>query len=63
MIEARDPSGAFYPLADRIVWDGAAPERLVGRIRDGLLAHVGGRLGDDAAMVAVERLAGEPSVR
>jgi serine phosphatase RsbU (regulator of sigma subunit) len=60
VIEARDRSGAFYPLAERILaWTGGAPEALVRYIREDLLAYVGGRLADDAAVLVVER-AGEP---
>ncbi|WP_424534272.1 PP2C family protein-serine/threonine phosphatase [Sphaerisporangium viridialbum] len=55
--EARCPSGAFYPLAERVATcPGEGPDALVTRVRDDLLDHVGGHLGDDAAMVAVHRL-------
>ncbi|MCW2882684.1 MAG: serine/threonine-protein phosphatase [Sphaerisporangium sp.] len=57
VIEARSPDGAFYPLAERVLaWPGDGPETLVEHVRDDLLAYVGGRLGDDAAMVAIQRL-------
>ncbi|MEV3987672.1 PP2C family protein-serine/threonine phosphatase [Streptomyces sp. NPDC049837] len=58
VIEARDASGAFYPLADRIAaWSAAAPHELLHRLRDDLLAHTPeGYLGDDAAMVAIKRM-------
>ncbi|MFC4529703.1 PP2C family protein-serine/threonine phosphatase [Sphaerisporangium dianthi] len=57
VIEARGPGGGFYPLADRVKsWEGDGPETLVEHVRDDLLAYVGGRLGDDAAMVAIQRL-------
>jgi serine phosphatase RsbU (regulator of sigma subunit) len=57
VIEARDRSGAFYPLAERLLaWPGGDPHALVGYIRDDLLAYVGGRLPDDAAVVVVERV-------
>ncbi|WP_433240991.1 PP2C family protein-serine/threonine phosphatase [Streptosporangium sp. CA-135522] len=60
VIEARDPDGAFYPLAERISgWSDGGPEALLQYVHDDLLAHVGGRLGDDAAMIAVERLNGD----
>jgi serine phosphatase RsbU (regulator of sigma subunit) len=60
VIEARDRSGAFYPLAERLLaWTGGGPEALVRYIRDDLLAYVGGRLADDAAVLVVER-ADEP---
>ncbi|MEE1838927.1 PP2C family protein-serine/threonine phosphatase [Streptomyces sp. NPDC088190] len=52
--EARDFRGTFYPLAERLPrWAGQAPETLLAHLRSDLLAHTGGRLGDDAAMVAV----------
>ncbi|MFJ8976885.1 PP2C family protein-serine/threonine phosphatase [Streptomyces sp. NPDC102282] len=55
--EARDRSGHFYPLAERAAsWTGLGPERLLEEARADLLRHAGGRLGDDAALVAVERL-------
>ncbi|MBB4936143.1 serine phosphatase RsbU (regulator of sigma subunit) [Streptosporangium album] len=61
VIEARDPAGVFYPLTERIAkwiveWAEDGPEALLQHIHDDLLAHVGGHLGDDAAMIAVERL-------
>ncbi|WP_214413126.1 PP2C family protein-serine/threonine phosphatase [Sphaerisporangium fuscum] len=57
VIEARCPDGRFYPLHERLSsWQGDGPETLVNYVRDDLLAHVGGRLGDDAAMVAIQRL-------
>ncbi|RCG32451.1 serine/threonine-protein phosphatase [Sphaerisporangium album] len=57
VVEARCPSGGFYQLADRLAsWPCGGPETLVAHVRDDLLAYVGGRLGDDAAMVAIQRL-------
>ncbi|GII78191.1 hypothetical protein Sru01_31730 [Sphaerisporangium rufum] len=57
VIEARCPAGRFYPLADRArAWAGDDPEDLVGFLRADLLAYVGGRLGDDAALLALRRL-------
>lgn len=54
--EARDGERAFYPLAERAAdWGGVEPSALVDRLRRDLLAHVGGRLKDDAAAVAIER--------
>ncbi|MGE7436955.1 PP2C family protein-serine/threonine phosphatase [Kitasatospora sp. NPDC001175] len=62
VIEARDDAGAFYPLAERAAaWSGDEPEDLLRYLRDGLLAHVQGRLGDDAAMVAIRRTAAPPA--
>ncbi|WP_051095293.1 PP2C family protein-serine/threonine phosphatase [Streptomyces sp. LaPpAH-108] len=56
VIEARDAQGRFYPLADRVArWTDDTPEALMHHLRRDLLAHVGGRLGDDAALVAVHR--------
>jgi serine phosphatase RsbU (regulator of sigma subunit) len=58
VIEARNPSGRFYPLAERLLtWEGGDPAALVRHIRDDLLAYVGGRLPDDAAVMVVERAA------
>ncbi|MBT2390762.1 serine/threonine-protein phosphatase [Streptomyces sp. ISL-1] len=56
VIEARAPDGSFYPLVERVAqWTGSGPEALLHHIRDDLIAHVGGRLGDDAAMVVIQR--------
>ncbi|WP_316768135.1 PP2C family protein-serine/threonine phosphatase [Streptomyces sasae] len=56
VVEARDAQGRFYPLAERVAqWTDAAPESLMHHIRRDLLAHVGGRLGDDAALIALHR--------
>ncbi|MCK7621557.1 serine/threonine-protein phosphatase [Streptomyces sp. RS10V-4] len=55
--EARDAHGAFYPLAERAgAWSRSSPQHVLRRLREDLLAHTGGRLGDDAAAVAVRRL-------
>ncbi|MFE2059435.1 PP2C family protein-serine/threonine phosphatase [Streptomyces sp. NPDC059446] len=55
--EARDSAGHFYPLAERAAsWTGMAPERLLEEVCADLLRHAGGSLGDDAAVVAVQRL-------
>ena len=60
VIEARDRKGTFYPLADRLAaWTGTGPESLVRHLHDDLLRHVGGRLGDDAVMIAVTRTSGD----
>ncbi|MCB5167902.1 serine/threonine-protein phosphatase [Streptomyces bambusae] len=62
VIEARDTHGRFYPLADRLA--GAprhSPQALLDHLCADLLAHAaGGSLGDDAAMVAIERLPAGP---
>ncbi|MEU9238721.1 PP2C family protein-serine/threonine phosphatase [Streptomyces sp. NPDC048385] len=56
VIEARDAQGRFYPLTERVAqWTDAAPEVLMHHIRRDLLAHAGGRLGDDAALIALHR--------
>ncbi|GAA2074394.1 PP2C family protein-serine/threonine phosphatase [Streptomyces albiaxialis] len=58
VIETRDAAGAFYPLAERLAgWAGDGPETLVRRLKADLLAHGGGSLGDDAALVALRRAA------
>ncbi|MCX5384088.1 PP2C family protein-serine/threonine phosphatase [Streptomyces sp. NBC_00083] len=58
VLEARDAHGGFYPLAERAAaWNGTGPHALLRHLRDDLLAHTpAGSLGDDAAMVAIERL-------
>ncbi|GAB7029518.1 SpoIIE family protein phosphatase [Streptomyces sp. NPDC021749] len=60
--EARDAQGAFYPLAERAgAWSGCSPHQLLRQLRADLLAHTRGKLGDDAAAVAVRRLPTPPS--
>ncbi|MFD7258157.1 PP2C family protein-serine/threonine phosphatase [Streptomyces sp. NPDC059874] len=58
VLEARDRAGEFYPLTERVVaWTGLHPQAVLDHLCADLLAHVVGRtLGDDAAMVAIERL-------
>ncbi|WP_328381993.1 serine/threonine-protein phosphatase [Streptomyces sp. NBC_00400] len=59
--EARDDEGAFYPLAERAgAWGDGSPQQVLRRLRADLLAHTNGRLGDDAAAVAVRRLPVRP---
>ncbi len=54
--EARNSRGDFYPLAERAAaWSGQSPEELLEHLRTDLLAHAGGWLDDDAAMIALER--------
>ncbi|MFI0153873.1 PP2C family protein-serine/threonine phosphatase [Streptomyces lydicus] len=61
VIEARDDKGTFYPLAERAgAWGDCGPEQLLRQLRADLLAHTRGRLGDDAAAVAVRRLPAPP---
>lgn len=56
VVEARDRGGAFYPLAERVAqWAGHSPQSLLHHIQRDLLAHTGGRLGDDAALIAIRR--------
>jgi serine phosphatase RsbU (regulator of sigma subunit) len=61
--EARDAAGRFYPLPDRL---GSAvpcdlhPADLLAALHSDLLRHTSGRLGDDAAVVAVRREAPGP---
>ncbi|WSX26056.1 serine/threonine-protein phosphatase [Streptomyces sp. NBC_00984] len=53
--EARDPGRFFYPLAERAASQTHdSPQALIHHLRADLLAHVGGRLGDDAAMVCIQ---------
>ncbi|MFB7379312.1 PP2C family protein-serine/threonine phosphatase [Kitasatospora purpeofusca] len=65
VIEARDAERRFYPLSERVAERTAAhpsesPAALLLHLRRDLLAHAGGRLDDDAAMVVVERLGRSP---
>ena len=56
VIEARDHEGGFYPLAERVAqWVTDSPDMLLQHLREDLLAHVDGRLGDDAAVVVMQR--------
>ncbi|MER6838921.1 PP2C family protein-serine/threonine phosphatase [Streptomyces platensis] len=60
--EARDDKGTFYPLAERAgAWSALSPQQVLRQLRTDLLTHTNGRLGDDAAAVAVRRLPGGPS--
>ncbi|MEV7520268.1 PP2C family protein-serine/threonine phosphatase [Streptomyces sp. NPDC091371] len=58
VLEARDRAGDFYPLTERVAaWTGLHPQAVLDHLCADLLAHVvGSTLGDDAAMVAIERL-------
>ncbi|GGX77392.1 PP2C family protein-serine/threonine phosphatase [Streptomyces anandii] len=63
VIEARDAGGQFFPFAECAAqWAGSSPEELLHHVRRDLLAHVGGRLNDDAALIALSR-APEPHQR
>ncbi|GHK02838.1 hypothetical protein SY2F82_46350 [Streptomyces sp. Y2F8-2] len=56
--EARDSSGVFYPLEERLAqWAKCHPDTLLECLQHDLLAHTGGALRDDAAMLAVRRTA------
>ncbi len=50
--EARDPAGAFYPLGERAhLLADPDPQRALEALRADLIAHTGGPLHDDAAML------------
>ncbi|MFJ3305939.1 PP2C family protein-serine/threonine phosphatase [Streptomyces sp. NPDC086549] len=59
--EARDGRGSFYPLDEQVSRAVAAdpgvaePGRMVEVVRDGVLRHSGGLLGDDTTIFAVRR--------
>ncbi|WP_443043763.1 PP2C family protein-serine/threonine phosphatase [Streptomyces sp. GS7] len=56
VIEARNADGGFYPVEQRVSqWTEASPASLLQHIRSDLLAHAGGRLDDDAALIALRR--------
>jgi len=58
VIEARDADGLFYAFTDRAPeWTKDDPDELLRALHDDLLAHVHGHLNDDAAVVAIRRLA------
>ncbi|MFF2409758.1 PP2C family protein-serine/threonine phosphatase [Streptomyces sp. NPDC058092] len=57
VIEARGREGDFYPFAERAArWTDSSPEMLLRHLRRDLLAHAGGYLGDDAAVIAIHRI-------
>ncbi|MFE6739615.1 PP2C family protein-serine/threonine phosphatase [Streptomyces tubercidicus] len=59
--EARDDKGTFYPLVERAAaWSDCGPQQVLRQLRTDLLAHTNGRLGDDAAAVAVRHLPARP---
>ncbi|MFJ1598137.1 PP2C family protein-serine/threonine phosphatase [Streptomyces sp. NPDC088261] len=61
LLEARDSTGAFYPAHERfdtLLW--CDPDELLQRLVKDLLEHVEGRLEDDVALVALERLRDQP---
>ncbi|WP_328416926.1 serine/threonine-protein phosphatase [Streptomyces violaceus] len=54
--EARDHGRAFYPLAEGLERHTShEPARTLGALHDELLAHVGGRLHDDAALLLIRK--------
>ncbi|WP_327273224.1 serine/threonine-protein phosphatase [Streptomyces sp. NBC_01224] len=56
VIEARSPSGAFYPLAERVAsFPVTNPDTLLHHIHRDLLTHIGSRPADDAALLVIER--------
>ncbi|MFF4803423.1 PP2C family protein-serine/threonine phosphatase [Streptomyces sp. NPDC001351] len=58
VIEARNTDGIFYPFTERAPeWTKDDPDERLRHLQDDLLAHVHGHLHDDAAAVAIRRLA------
>ncbi|WP_326714648.1 serine/threonine-protein phosphatase [Streptomyces sp. NBC_01474] len=61
VIEARSPTGAFYPLDERLApfpsLPGGGPDSLLHHIHRDLLAHTDGQLNDDIALLVIERVA------
>ncbi|MEU9265158.1 PP2C family protein-serine/threonine phosphatase [Streptomyces sp. NPDC048251] len=58
VIEARNGDGLFYPFTERAPqWCKDDPDELLRLLQGDLLAHVHGHLDDDAAVVAIRRLA------
>ncbi|MEU7642097.1 PP2C family protein-serine/threonine phosphatase [Streptomyces sp. NPDC039016] len=56
VIEARSPTGAFYPLAERVApFPASSPDALLHHIHRDLLAHTGEHLTDDVAFLIIER--------
>ncbi|MFF5369466.1 PP2C family protein-serine/threonine phosphatase [Streptomyces sp. NPDC013187] len=54
--EARDGGRAFYPLAEGLQRHvSQEPARTLGALHEELLAHVGGRLHDDAALLLIRK--------
>ncbi|MER6102195.1 PP2C family protein-serine/threonine phosphatase [Streptomyces sp. NPDC001832] len=55
VIEARSPSGVFYPLAERVAsFPTTNPDTLLHHIHRDLLTHIGGHPVDDAALLIIE---------
>lgn len=57
VIEARSPDNTFFDLPEAMeAAHPCGPSEFLGRIHQGMVAHTGGYLADDAAMLIVERL-------
>jgi serine phosphatase RsbU (regulator of sigma subunit) len=57
VIEARDAAGRFYPLTERISsCPGTDPDAVLRYLCGDLVSFAGGHLGDDAALIVIERL-------
>jgi serine phosphatase RsbU (regulator of sigma subunit) len=64
VIEARSPSGDFYPLAERVAtFPAADPDTLLDHIHRDLIAHTKDHLADDAALLVLERVHPHPAQR
>ncbi|GIH74229.1 PP2C family protein-serine/threonine phosphatase [Planobispora longispora] len=62
VIEARDGTGRFYPLASRAhLLSGADPQLALDALRADLLRHVGRPLADDAAMLLLRHRTARPT--
>ncbi|MFF8395362.1 PP2C family protein-serine/threonine phosphatase [Streptomyces sp. NPDC016172] len=60
--EARDGGRAFYPLTEGLKRHVShEPAHTVGALHDELLAHVGGRLHDDAALLLIRKPTARPA--
>ncbi|SED76908.1 Serine phosphatase RsbU, regulator of sigma subunit [Streptomyces sp. 2224.1] len=60
--EARDHKRRFYPLVERLSQHiSPEPSRTLAALHEDLLAHVGGELHDDAAMLLLRKTADAPS--
>ncbi|OEV05623.1 serine/threonine protein phosphatase [Streptomyces oceani] len=59
--EARSPSGAFFPLVERLPrWNAVPPAELAGVLRDELHTHAAGSPRDDVAVLVLRRTGGSP---
>ncbi|WP_307795359.1 PP2C family protein-serine/threonine phosphatase [Actinacidiphila acididurans] len=57
VIEARSPSGEFYPLAQRVdSFSGSTPDALLRKIQGDLISHAGQEPADDVALLAIQRV-------